>query len=85
MVPSTITSMLGSIPGLRPFLYPTIFTVRRFLTVYGSRFALTASGGSCGGLSLRLVGSSALTAVVVKTEFTLLIIIIMLAIRQCNV
>ena len=36
------------------------FTVRRFLTVYGLCFALTASGGSCGGviIFLNLVGGS---------------------------
>ena len=54
-MPRTMVMMLGSNPGLRRFFY-----VRRFLTVYGSRFALKGSGGSCGGLviCLHLVGGS---------------------------
>ena len=42
------------------FFILRFFTVRRFLTIYGSRFALTASGGSCRGLILflHLVGGS---------------------------
>ena len=32
------------------FFIRQVFTVRRFMTVYGSRFVLTASGGSCGRL-----------------------------------
>ena len=32
-------------------LFSFLFCIRRFLTVYGSYFALSASGGSCGGLT----------------------------------
>ena len=63
MVPSTMILMLSSISGLQRFLvilHPMILTVRRFLAVYGLRFALMASGGSCGGqlIFLHLVGGS---------------------------
>ena len=63
MVPSTMISMLGfntRVATLFSFFHRTILTVRRFLTVYGSRFALTASGGSWGGqiIFLHLVGGN---------------------------
>ena len=56
-------SILSSTSGLQRFfviLHPMILIVRRFLTFYGLRFALTASGGSCGGplIFLHLVGGS---------------------------
>ena len=45
------------------FCTQRFWTVRRFLTVYDSSFARTASGGSCGGLTifLHIVGGSRVT------------------------
>ena len=41
-------------PELPITLIRRLLTVRRFLTVDGSCFALTASGGSCGGINICL-------------------------------